>query len=154
MYLSVSMQRELSLKFHRNNVYGHLEQVSRTCVYFHFQITQLVLQTCSKCPYTLFLWKFNYSSLCIGNERYICTTICKHTMNSGLCRIFGKFRGNSCGEMKPLRVMSIHKSVCVTSLNDVLTEARGRLICRQYFGFLCYLGPSIKWFMASHIRLY
>ena len=35
------------------NVYGHLEQVSRICVYFHFQITQLVLQTCSKCPYTL-----------------------------------------------------------------------------------------------------
>ena len=95
MYLSVSMQRELSLKFNRNNVYGHLEQVSRTCVYFHFQITQLVLQTCSKCPYTLFLWKFNDSSLCIGNERCICTTICKHTMNSGLCRIFGKFRGNS-----------------------------------------------------------
>ena len=27
--------------------------------------------------------------------------------------------------MKPLRVMSIHKSVCVTSFNDVLTEARG-----------------------------
>ena len=25
MYLSVSMQRELSLNFHRNNVYGHLE---------------------------------------------------------------------------------------------------------------------------------
>ena len=90
MYLSVSMKRELSLNFHRNNVYGHLEQVSRTCVYFHFQITQLVLQTCAKCPYTLFLWKFNDSSLCIGNGRYICTTICKHTMNSGLCRIFWK----------------------------------------------------------------
>ena len=84
MFSSVSMQRELSLKFHRNNVYGHLEQVSRTCVYFHFQMTQLVLQTCSKCLYTLFLWKFNDSSLCIGNERYICTTICKHTMNSWL----------------------------------------------------------------------
>ena len=26
MYLSVSMQRELSLNFHRNNVYGNLEQ--------------------------------------------------------------------------------------------------------------------------------
>ena len=37
MYLSVSMQHELSLKFNRNNVYGHLEQVSRTCVYFHFK---------------------------------------------------------------------------------------------------------------------
>ena len=57
--------------------------------------TQLVLQTCSKCPYTLFLWKFNDSSRCIGNERYICTTICKHTMNSGLCEIFRKFWGNS-----------------------------------------------------------
>ena len=45
MYLSVSMQCELSLKSHRNSVYGHLEQVSRTCVYFHFQITELVLQT-------------------------------------------------------------------------------------------------------------
>ena len=32
-----------------------------------------------------------------------------------------------CGEMKPLRVMSIHKSVCVTSFNDVLTEARGNI---------------------------
>ena len=85
-----SILHRLSLKFYRNNVYGHLEQVSRTCVYFHFQITQLVLQTCSKCPYTLFLWKFNDSSLCIGNERYICTTIWKHTINSGLCIIFGK----------------------------------------------------------------
>ena len=55
MYLPVSMQRELSLNFHRNNVYGHLEQVSRTCVYFHFLFTQLVFQTSSKCPYTLFL---------------------------------------------------------------------------------------------------
>ena len=34
---------------------------------------------------------------------------------------------SACGEMKPLRVMSIHKSVCVTSLNDVLTEARGNI---------------------------
>ena len=75
--------------------YADLEQVSRTCVYFHFQMTQLVLQTCSKCPYTLFLCKFNDSSLCIGNDRYICTTIYEHTMNSGLCRIFEKFRGNS-----------------------------------------------------------
>ena len=41
MYLSVSMQRELSLNFHRNNVYGHLDQVSRTCVYFHFQFTHI-----------------------------------------------------------------------------------------------------------------
>ena len=24
------------IEFHENNVYGHLEQVSRTCVYFHF----------------------------------------------------------------------------------------------------------------------
>ena len=55
MYLTVSMQRELSLDFHRNNIYGPLEQVSKTCVYFHFQFTQLVLQTCSKCPFTLFL---------------------------------------------------------------------------------------------------
>ena len=82
-------------EFHRNNVYGHLEQVSRTSVYFHFQITQLVLQTCSKCPYTLFMLKFNDSSLCISNKRYICTTICKHKISSGLCRIFGKVRGNS-----------------------------------------------------------
>ena len=29
--------------------------------------------------------------------------------------------------MKPLRVMSIHKSVCVTSFSDVLTEARGNI---------------------------
>ena len=29
--------------------------------------------------------------------------------------------------MKPLRVMSIHKSVCVTSFNDVLTEAPGNI---------------------------
>ena len=29
--------------------------------------------------------------------------------------------------MKPLRVMSIHKSVYVTSFNDVLTEARGNI---------------------------
>ena len=38
IYLSVSMQRELSLYFYRNNVYEHLEQVSRTCVYFNFQL--------------------------------------------------------------------------------------------------------------------
>ena len=35
--------------------------------------------------------------------------------------------GAACGEMKPLRLMSIHKSVCVTSFNDVLTEARGNI---------------------------
>ena len=29
--------------------------------------------------------------------------------------------------MKPLRVMNIHKSLCVTSFNDVLTEARGNI---------------------------
>ena len=34
----------------------------------------------------------------------------------------------SCGEMKPLRVMSIHKSVCVTSFDDVLTKARGNIL--------------------------
>ena len=33
----------------------------------------------------------------------------------------------TCGEMKPLRVKCIHKSVCVTSFNDVLTEARGNI---------------------------
>ena len=33
----------------------------------------------------------------------------------------------ACGEMKPLRVMSIHKSVRVTSFYDVLTEARGNI---------------------------
>ena len=45
-----------------------------------------------------------------------------------LCRA-GKGVGVSgtCGEMKPLRVMSIHKSVCVTSFDDVLTEARGNI---------------------------
>ena len=37
MYLSVSRQRERSWNFHRNNVYRHLEQVSRLCVCFHFQ---------------------------------------------------------------------------------------------------------------------
>ena len=36
-------------------------------------------------------------------------------------------RFSPCGEMKPLRVMSIHKSVCVTSFDDVLTEARGNI---------------------------
>ena len=59
-------------------------------------IHSIGLQTCSKCPYTLFLRKFNDSSRCIGTDRYICTTIFKHTMNSGLCGIFGKFRGNFC----------------------------------------------------------
>ena len=37
------------------------------------------------------------------------------------------FKIEACGEMKPLRVMNIHKSVCVTSCNDVLTEARGNI---------------------------
>ena len=42
-----------------------------------------------------FCEKVNDSSRCIDTDRYICTTICKHTMNSGLCGIFGKFRLNS-----------------------------------------------------------
>ena len=33
MYLSVPMQRELSWNFHRNNVYGHFEQVCKTKFY-------------------------------------------------------------------------------------------------------------------------
>ena len=36
---------------------------------------------------------------------------------------YQKRTSDSCGEMKPLRLMSIHKSVCVTSFNDVYTEA-------------------------------
>ena len=40
-------------------------------------------------------------------------------------RDMAKVADTACGEMKPLRVMSIHKSVYVTSFNDVLTEARG-----------------------------
>ena len=118
MHLSLPMQRKLLLNFHRNYVYGHLEQVSRTRVYFHFQFTQLVWQTCSKCPYTLFMWKFNDSSRCLGYEWYICTTIFKHTMNSGLCRIFGKFRGNSGYIFKFLRLYVIFELIrcCVQIL--------------------------------------
>ena len=54
--------------------------------------------------------------------------------------------------MKPLRVMSIHKSVCVTSFNDVLTEARGNIYADStLISGLCYLEPSIKclWHLIS-----
>ena len=58
----------------------------------------------------LFLWKFNDSSRCIGNERYICTTICKHTMNFGLWN-FWKFRGNSGLIFKFLRLYVIFELI-------------------------------------------
>ena len=54
--------------------------------------------------------------------------------------------------------MSIHKSVCVTSFNDVLTEARGNIYADStlisYVISYGYLEPSIKCFMAPYIRLY
>ena len=44
MFLSVPMHRELSLNFHRNNVYGHLEQVCKN------QLSELKVKvdTCSR----------------------------------------------------------------------------------------------------------
>ena len=55
-------------------------------------------------------------------KRFIQET--EKNLSSVWCVIIGR-PINPCGEMKPLRVMSIHKSVYVTSFNDVLTEARG-----------------------------
>ena len=43
MYRLEQMQRELSLNFQRNDKLGHFEQFCRTCVYFHFQFTYIVL---------------------------------------------------------------------------------------------------------------
>ena len=70
-----------------------------------------------------------------------------------VCSLFdGIFQ--ACGEMKPLRVMSIHKSVCVTSFNDVLTEARGNIYADSTLISYVIWSPSIKCFMALYIRLY
>ena len=82
---------ELSLIFHRGDKLGHFEQFCRTCEHvstFTFNSLTWFLKTCSKCPCSLFLWKFNDSSRSIGTKRYICTTICKHTGNFGACGFF------------------------------------------------------------------
>ena len=49
--------------------------------------------------------------------------------------------------------MSIHKSVYVTSFNDVLTEARGNINAdRTLISYVIW--SPIKCFMPSYIRLY
>ena len=57
----------------------------------------------------------------------------------------------TCGEMKPLRVMSIHKSVCVTSFNDVLTEARGNIYADSTLISYVVWSPlsSVLWHLIS-----
>ena len=56
-----------------------------------------------------------------------------------------------CGEMKPLRVMSIHKSVCVTSFNDMLTEARGNIYADSTLISYVIWSPlsSVLWLLIS-----
>ena len=61
----------------------------------------------------------------------------------------------SCGEMKPLRVMSIHKSVCVTSFNDVLTEARGNIYADStLISYVIWSPLSSVLYYGINIRLY
>ena len=117
MYLSVPMQRELSLNFHRNNVYGHLEQVCKTnWVKWKWKKTHL-LEICPKCPYTLFLWKINDSSRSIETERYNCTTICKHTLSSGIFVL----KQSYCKYRKRLLLRCIHhfKSELINNIGHV-----------------------------------
>ena len=73
---SIPMQCQLSLNICRNN----LEQICITCVHFNLHD----FETCFKCPYRFLLWQFNDNWHCIDTEWCICTTICKHTRNSGL----------------------------------------------------------------------
>ena len=58
--------------------------------------------------------------------------------------------------MKPLRVMNIHKSVCVTSFNDVLIEARGNIYADSTLISYVIWSPlsSVLWHLAPYIRLY
>ena len=58
---------------------------------------------------------------------------------------------SACGEMKPLRVMNIHKSVCVTSFNDVLTEARGNIYADStLISYVIWSPPSsVLWHLIS-----
>ena len=53
--------------------------------------------------------------------------------------------------MKPLRVMNIHKSVCVTSFNDVLTEARGNIYADSTLISYVIWSPlsSVLWHLIS-----
>ena len=68
MHSSVQMQCQLSVNYHRNNKLGRLELHYRIYVYFyHFQITRLVLQTCSKGKV---LAKFSSSCLYILSLTY------------------------------------------------------------------------------------
>ena len=45
-------------------------------MFYEIVLSALICHFCEK--------KMNYSSHCIGSKIYICTTICKHTGNSGL----------------------------------------------------------------------
>ena len=53
--------------------------------------------------------------------------------------------------MKPLRVMSIHMSVCVTSFNDVLTGARGNIYADSTLISYIIWSPlsSVLWHLIS-----
>ena len=57
MYLLVPMQREVSLIFHRNSVYGHFEQVCETkwvnCeidshMFYKIDLSALICHSCEK----------------------------------------------------------------------------------------------------------
>ena len=60
----------------------------------------------------------------------------------------------SCGEMKPLRVMNIHKSVCVTSCYDVLTEAWGNTYADSTLISYVIWSPLSSVYGTLYIRLY
>ena len=53
--------------------------------------------------------------------------------------------------MKPLRVISIHTSVYVTSFNDVLTEARGNIYADSTLISYVIWSPlsSVLWHLIS-----
>ena len=71
--------------------------------------------------------------------------------NPAMAKIIFVITNIACGEMKPLRVMSIHKSVCVTSFNDVLTEVRGNIYADSTLISCVIWSPlsSVSWHLIS-----
>ena len=58
--------------------------------------------------------------------------------------------------MKPLRVMNIQMSVCVTSFNDVLTEARGNIYADSTLISYVIWSPlsSVLWHLYQIVFLF
>ena len=95
MYLLVPMQRELSLNFHRNNVYGHFEKVCKHQVSELKVKVDTCLQNCSKCPNLSFLKNSMIAHAALVLKDPFAPRFASIQAILDSVEFFGKLRGNS-----------------------------------------------------------